>query len=130
MIDQNGLHAEITAADGCLRFQLRYRRTNCWLIGGSNLILTESVTPNVQMLMDNLLSNLRRAKFCKYYAIRSVPTHFCSTSGTRMLPSACWQFSRMAINARETATAVPLSVWTNCVPFVCCDLQRMPNLRA
>jgi hypothetical protein len=49
--------------------------------------------------------------------MRSLPTHFWSTSGTMIEPSACWQFSRMAISARLMATAVPLRVWTKFVPF-------------
>src|SRR4030095_7588523 len=43
-------------------------------------------------------------------AMRSLPTHCRSTSGTVTQPSACWVFSRMATMARVTATAVPLSV--------------------
>ncbi len=40
-----------------------------------------------------------------------------------MLPSDCWWFSSRAIMARVIATAVPLSVWTNCVPFLSGSLQ-------
>ncbi len=49
--------------------------------------------------------------------MRSFPISERSAGGTAIEPSACWWFSRMAIIARLIAIAVPLSVWTNCVPF-------------
>ncbi len=47
----------------------------------------------------------------------SLPSQGRSTSGTTTEPSGRWWFSRMAISARVTATAVPLSVCTKWVPF-------------
>ena len=63
------------------------------------------------------------------YPIFLIPIHFLGTSGMTMLPSGCCWFSRRAITARVIATAVPLSVWTKCVPFLSASLQRMPRRR-
>jgi hypothetical protein len=50
-------------------------------------------------------------------SIVRLPIQATSGSGTVTVPSAFWWFSRIAIIARLIATAVPLRVWTNCVPF-------------
>ena len=63
--------------------------------------------------------------------ILSLPTHGRSTSGTTTLPSACWQFSRIATSARVHATAVPLSVWTlTFFPFLSFGRYRIFSRRA
>jgi hypothetical protein len=41
------------------------------------------------------------------------PIHGRRTAGTRMLPSACWQFSMIAIIVRGSASPDPLSVCTS-----------------
>ena len=47
------------------------------------------------------------------YRMTSQPMYFTSTSGSLTLPSACWQFSRMAATVRPTATPLPLRVWVS-----------------
>jgi len=43
--------------------------------------------------------------------------YFRSASGMTIEPSACWQFSRIAINVRPMARPEPLSVCTKPVFF-------------
>jgi len=61
-----------------------------------------------------------KGQFCNRYRrgpIVRLPIQATSGSGTFTVPSAFWWFSRIAMIARLIATAVPLRVWTNCVPF-------------
>jgi hypothetical protein len=60
----------------------------------------------------------------------SLPIQGTSGVGTVTVPSAFWWFSRIAMIARLIATAVPLSVCTNCVPFSPGRRYRSPSRRA
>jgi hypothetical protein len=60
---------------------------------------------------DQFFSRYRRGSIVR------LPIQATSGSGTFTVPSAFWWFSRIAMIARLIATAVPLRVWTNCVPF-------------
>ncbi len=61
-----------------------------------------------------LTFSVRPAPFLKAYFFRmkSVPTSARRTSGTMMLPSACWYCSRMAGSTRLVARPDAFSVWT------------------
>gem|GEM_PF-6776656 len=61
-------------------------------------------------------------------AMTSRPQNGWSTSGTRKLPSSCWACSIRKTSMRAMATAVPLSVCTNSVPFSV--FMRVPRRRA